>query len=120
MPPAGPTGPAGPVVVPAPPACSGKPVLKASAKLSLRTLRRRGAHVTFAATSACPLTFTVTVAGHKGTLASKKGVKSGSALTIKPSRAALKRLHVHRGAHLKVTATNAASARTSITVRVTA
>ncbi len=114
-----PTGPVGPVV-PTAPACSGKPVLKASTKLSLRTLRRRGARLTFVASRACPVTFTVTVAGHKGTLASKKGVTSGSAVTIKPSRAALKRLHVRRGAHLQVTATNAASARTSITVRVTA
>ncbi len=119
--PVDPVGPAGPVVpAPSGPACSGKPVLTSSAKLSLRTLRGRGARVKFAASSTCPLTFTVTVAGHKGTLASKKGVKSGTAVTLKPSRAALKRLRVHRGARLKVTATNAASAHTSITVRVTA
>ncbi len=116
------TTPAGPIVpvAPAPaPGCSGKPVVKSSSKLSLRTLRAHGARVTFSASSACPLTFTLTVVGHAGTLAAKKGVRTGTALTFRPSRTALRRLHVHRGAHVRVTATSA-SGRSSITVRVTA
>jgi hypothetical protein len=108
-----------PPVAPTSP-CPGKPVIGSTAKVSLRTLRTHGQRITFTTSNTCPLTLKLSVVGHKGTLAAKAAIKTGTRITFKPSKSALKRLHVRRGARLKVTATNAASAHTSITVRVTA
>jgi hypothetical protein len=122
--PVSPVSPTTTATVPAPPVapaspCVGKPVIGSKSKVSLRTLRSRGQRVTFTTSGACPLTLKLSVVGHKGTLATKAAIRTGTRITFKPSKTALKRLHVHRGAHLKVTATNASST-TSITVRVTA
>jgi hypothetical protein len=98
--------------------CAARPTVRSAARLSLRTLRGRGARVTLASRAGCPLTVTLSVLGRRGALLTRTGAVA--ALTLKPSRTALRRMHVRPGTRLRITVAATTTARMSITVRVTA